>query len=814
MPINILLKQLHLKKDSNNRLFFDIQSEKGVRTAKHYTFKLSKIDDKLILGRGTEGLWQLNNDYTLSPYLADKLKDENVTTVEKDRAGNLWIGAFNKLIRIDPSGKRTDFTEGLPNFQLLKLYPLSDGKIVFITELHNSVEEGLYILDPVSGKCDNIGKALGISSSPSFAMEDLSGNIWFTTTGNGIYCIYKKSFKQITTKRQEPFYINIIARKNDHQLWVGTKADLLIYDELTNQLKPTSVTKPVWTMSELNSKLYFHTPVTYDKNLNKTFKSARKYIHYDNGDYYGVLYHNLFKSTKIIYSFPSHYSIKDACYKEGKIYTAAKQGLFLLEFENPDSLKLVNSWNKSNGLPASYVNNMDWQGDTLWLATEGGAAYLINGKVQALGGPTSYIKCERVLVDHRNTLWFGTPKGLISYDGEIFTTFNTETGLVADDVTFIYEDSLKQLWVGSSVGVTQIDNSQKQMLANPPPLYLQFNDSSFSQTEKISIAFQAINFETPSSTTYQYRLDGGAWQYTQNQYVEYNALSAGNHSFQVRAKKLNSSWSESQTLSFKVVPPWYLHWIAFVFYISLFLFSVFLFASLRIRKAVAQSRRLQREINHRIRTEKQLAAIRDQIAKDFHDEMGNKLASITVLSNLIKFQLGDMSESISELANKIEASSKDLYAGTKDFIWAIKARSDNLDELIDYLRNFGENFFHPMGVDFYVEVKGTTLMDNYKLPLGWSRQLVLILKEAMTNAGKYAECKSVKLTFNVQQGNISINLSDSGIGFDETLLHHINGLNNMRNRAENIGAELFIESQLNQGTSITFLGKLEQRKNT
>lgn len=779
---------------------------------------LSSIDNKIYFGRGKEGLWQLKADKSLQKVLTKPLAGEDVTVITKDYKGNRWIGAFGKLIRLDKNGEKKEFKG--PSYRALKLFPLKDGRIVFITELHNQVEKGIYRLDPKTGNIEDLGKQLGIASSPSYAIEDHNGNLWFTTTGDGLFCVFNDKDNHITKDKKEPFYVNIVVEKDEDEMWVGTKSDLLTYNKNTNKLVNTKVDEPIWTMSRIDEKLFFHSPTTYTTDLKKTKISVRRIINIDDSTITGYHYYTIFKTYTDdtlrkgvpLYRFPQNVNIRDAKWRGDSLYVATKQGLFLLKQQTEsDSLSLIREWKKSDGLLSNYVNALAWQGDTLWLATEGGVAFLFEGQIQGLASDMKSLKCEQLLVDHRGSLWFGTPKGLFCYDGKSMVAFNNQTGLVANDVTCIYEDRNKQLWVGSSVGVTVLDNSSIPSLVPAPNLYVSASDSTFLLDDKIKIDFHAINFETPSSTQYQYRLNKGDWRQTLNPYVEYNALKNGSYHFEVRARKMNSGWSTPVSVYFKVIPPWYLHWIAYVFYISAFVFSVILFAAWRIQRAVSQSRILRNEIDQRIRSEKRLAALRDQIAKDFHDEMGNKLASITVLSNLIKFKSDDSSKTISDLATKIEASSKDLYAGTKDFIWAIKARSDKPQELYDYLQSFGENFFNPMGIDFYISSKDSEPFDQYKLPLGWSRQLVLIFKEAMTNIGKYAQCKAVYLTFGIQHGRLGIILKDDGVGFEECVLPRINGLNNMRNRAETIGAELHITSDLADGTCVAFHGEIKEQ---
>lgn len=776
----------------------------------NHASNFSMIDDYLHRFLPNKGMCRLKDNKEFVPYYPELLSGEKISRMVRDKWGNCWLGARGKLIKITPQGKKMVYQENMPNYQILKLAAFSDGRIAFITELNNRVEESIYRLDPTTGQVENLGEEIGIASSPSHLIEDDQGNLWFSTNGQGIFCVFKNAYDQITTGNRKPFYINAIAQKNETEMWIGTKEHLITYDIANKKFGQVMIDQPIWTINNWENKLWFNTPITYDEELKKIGTASRVIVK-DHNDQLISLHYTAIRSAgrpaKLLHLFLGNYSIRDARWDGDSLFVAMKQGLYLLKYNaSGDSLLLQQEWTKENGLPANYINKIDRKGDTLCLATEGGGAYLINGEVVRLPEPIGVLKCEQVLVDHLGQTWWGTPRGLYCYDGNRFVAFNSQTGLVSDDVTTIVEDRSHNLWIGSSVGISVLNNAKQSLPALPPKLYIQAADSVFQLGERVRIDFYAINFETPSSTLYQYRLDGGEWLNTKAHYVEYNALTSGKHQFELKVKKLNSNWSSLAEISFEMIPPWYLHWVAYLFYLALFVLSVFLFASWRIRKAVLQSKILQNEIDQRIRSEKQLAAIREQIARDFHDEMGNKLASITVLSNLIKFKSNDMSDDISTLANKIELSSKELYAGTKDFIWAIKTRSDKLEELFNYLRNFGENFFHPMDIDFYAKSESQTC----KLPLGWSRQVVLIFKEAMTNVGKYAECKEVTLCVSFDHGLLTITLRDNGKGFDEAVLQRMNGLLNMRKRAENINCSLEITSALGHGTQVMFSGELSQ----
>ncbi|MFM7023059.1 MAG: PAS domain S-box protein [Flavobacteriales bacterium] len=215
---------------------------------------------------------------------------------------------------------------------------------------------------------------------------------------------------------------------------------------------------------------------------------------------------------------------------------------------------------------------------------------------------------------------------------------------------------------------------------------------------------------------------------------------------------------------------------------------------------------MARDISAKVMEHKKITQLRKQIANDFHDEMGNKLASITLNSNILSIKTKEDNELI-EIINKIKDTSKSLYQHSRDFIWSIDSRSDELREIFSYLRDFGEDFFHSLPVDFIVESKGFSEQEKIVLPMYWGRHIILIFKEVLTNAAKHAQCKSIVLSLVVANGYFEIKVKDNGRGIDEKAKMG-KGLNSIRERAASINAEILISSS-SEGTEITLKGKTE-----
>jgi len=222
-----------------------------------------------------------------------------------------------------------------------------------------------------------------------------------------------------------------------------------------------------------------------------------------------------------------------------------------------------------------------------------------------------------------------------------------------------------------------------------------------------------------------------------------------------------------------------------------------------------------RDVTDKVELSKEIEKVRKKVAQDFHDEMGNNLASISVLSQIIQNKLGYQDNGVESLLNKIDVAAKNLFSGTRDFIWAIDPKNDNLREVYFNLKDFAEELFDNTGTNFYASFDQEESLDasevSLKLPSGWSRQLVLIFKEAFTNALKYAKADCVSMSFYADRQSFCIQIKDNGQGFSlKEKQKSFRGINNMRYRATKIKSSFDIQSEKNEGTTVVLKKKITQ----
>jgi signal transduction histidine kinase len=145
---------------------------------------------------------------------------------------------------------------------------------------------------------------------------------------------------------------------------------------------------------------------------------------------------------------------------------------------------------------------------------------------------------------------------------------------------------------------------------------------------------------------------------------------------------------------------------------------------------------------------------------------------------------------------------QNILEGAKDFVWALDPKNDEINNILIHLRDFGEKMFSEKNISFsfFNSIEHTT-----PIPVGYSRQINLIFKEAMTNAFKHSQASSVTLDVSLDPASrIVIRLTDDGTGISEEKIHNSErGVSNMFYRARKINGELIISrSPSLAGTSI------------
>lgn len=207
------------------------------------------------------------------------------------------------------------------------------------------------------------------------------------------------------------------------------------------------------------------------------------------------------------------------------------------------------------------------------------------------------------------------------------------------------------------------------------------------------------------------------------------------------------------------------------------------------------------QLKKKLEQQKQLLDMRNNIARDLHDEIGSTLTSIKILSEVSKNNITKDAEKSSRLLTQIAEQSEQMQQGMSDIVWAIKPDNDKLENIVARMREYISHSLEPKNIRTRFAIDEPLLSGT--LTMQQRRDLFLIFKEAVNNAVKYSGATEVTVTLKKAGGYIVLVVTDNGKGFETLRSTSSNGLKNMQARAQSMGGTATIESAINKGTIVT-----------
>jgi signal transduction histidine kinase len=207
-----------------------------------------------------------------------------------------------------------------------------------------------------------------------------------------------------------------------------------------------------------------------------------------------------------------------------------------------------------------------------------------------------------------------------------------------------------------------------------------------------------------------------------------------------------------------------------------------------------------------VRQQRALAMLqeREQLSRELHDSLGQAFAFVSTQGQTVRRLLdrGDVSTADEYVGRLVEVA-REANVDIRESILALRVTVSErglFPALTEYLVNYEKNY----GILTELE-KPETFVDGVFEPL-IEAQLLRIVQEALTNVRKHAQANCVRVAFAAEDGCARVTVQDDGQGFDpgvhsNTSGDHV-GLRVMRERAEEVGGSLFIQSRPGQGTVI------------
>ncbi len=205
--------------------------------------------------------------------------------------------------------------------------------------------------------------------------------------------------------------------------------------------------------------------------------------------------------------------------------------------------------------------------------------------------------------------------------------------------------------------------------------------------------------------------------------------------------------------------------------------------------------------NFRIANKLKLQNIRNKIASDLHDDVGSTLNSISVYSEVAK----QKSPAVVEELEQIGDASRKIIEVMSDIVWTINPKNDTFENIISRMGTLAYNLLKAKNIEHTFQAD--EILNETKLSLELRRNFYLIFKEALNNLVKYSNATRASITLTNENGLIKLAVRDNGVGFDVAQTSKGNGLLNMKTRAEEMKAQLKIESEKGNGTNVELIFK-------
>ena len=188
-----------------------------------------------------------------------------------------------------------------------------------------------------------------------------------------------------------------------------------------------------------------------------------------------------------------------------------------------------------------------------------------------------------------------------------------------------------------------------------------------------------------------------------------------------------------------------------------------------------------------------------RMARDVHDTLGHSLAYLRLRLDQISLELNNgHAKSLQQEVTALRDVAKEAYEQMRDMLITLSPNTDlNMNDTLEKYANRISN-----RANFNLSIHHTGKPQTLPAPV--QRNVINIFREILTNIENHAHARQVDLDFHWHQNSFEVRVKDDGVGFDPTLpveYGHF-GLSNIRERALESNIQLFLSSQVGEGTQM------------
>jgi signal transduction histidine kinase len=187
---------------------------------------------------------------------------------------------------------------------------------------------------------------------------------------------------------------------------------------------------------------------------------------------------------------------------------------------------------------------------------------------------------------------------------------------------------------------------------------------------------------------------------------------------------------------------------------------------------------------------------RERIARELHDGVIQSLFAVGMGLQAVAQRSGDR-----EIESRVESAVSDIDRAIRDlrnYIFGLRPGLLADRQLSQALGDLIADFTEKSGVTTVPDIDEGLAAELAPR----SADLVQLTREALSNVGRHAQAATCRVSLFREDGRGVLQIEDDGRGFDAAAEQTGQGMRNLRERVEAMGAELKVESVTGEGTTI------------
>jgi ligand-binding sensor domain-containing protein/two-component sensor histidine kinase len=744
----------------------------------------------------SDGLCVYRNGRMRTYRVSDGLPGNRITSIYEDREGAVWVSTDRGVARIAANGiERFASSDFLSGNLVLCFYEDRDGDLWMGTE-----SGGLSVLR--DSKFFTYAAKEGLSNDfTRCVFQDSKGTIWVGTNA-GLDRFDGHRFSTLTTA--DGLSSNVIFSLNenaDGALLAGTPDGL-------NVLRDGHIT--VFTQADGLADNFVRS-LYRDKDGSVWIGTRAGLSHLKDGKF------ETYTPADGLGSDLVGALLRD---RKNNLWIGTQHGLS--RFTNGR----FTTYTMQNGLSSNVITALyEDSAGILWIGTQqGGLNRLQDGRVYSyparLGLPSVIYG---ILEDGRGNLWLSSQNGIFRVSRPALVRFAAGRTTAVTPVQYGTADGLRvsecsggahpeawkskdsSLWFATVKGLAVLAGNRTASSALPPLVALEsvmIDGRSFSPESvneipagpsRLSFEYTGLSFVSPHKVRFRYKLEGfdkGWIDAGTRRIAYYTNLGPGKYRFRVIASNKDGVWSQKgAAFAFRLEPHFYqTYWFdslsALVF--GLLCYAVYVW---RVRQVKSRFGAVLAE--------------RNRIAREIHDTLAQGFIGVSVHLEVAASTLPESAGQAREQLETARTLVRSSLSEARRSIWQLRSPETADGNLASRLSGFIQQAASKARAKIEFQVSGT----HRPLPPEMENELLKIGQEAVVNALRHSDANIIRVDLLFEPRRFRMTIADDGHGFVPATSPagpngHF-GLQGMRERAEQIHAELAVISTPGQGTQIS-----------